>query len=93
MIDISAAIGNLIRDRGYFTPDEYTGHGIGRKLHEDPYVYNDGYPGTGQLIRNGMVICIEPMILQKSKMYWSKEMDEQFMILLVITLLITNKQF
>lgn len=65
--DISAAIGNLIRDRGYFTPDEYTGHGIGRKLHEDPYVYNDGYPGTGQLIRNGMVICIEPMILQKSK--------------------------
>ncbi|EPJ16234.1 methionine aminopeptidase, type I, partial [Chlamydia psittaci 01DC11] len=43
------------------------GHGIGRSLHEDPYVYNDGRPNTGVVIRNGMVICIEPMILQKSK--------------------------
>ncbi|WP_412031448.1 type I methionyl aminopeptidase [Metamycoplasma buccale] len=65
--DISYAIGSLIKKRGYYTPDEYTGHGIGKDLHEDPYVYNDGLPNTGPLIRNGMVICIEPMILQKSK--------------------------
>lgn len=65
--DISHAIGKYIKEKGYYTPDEYTGHGIGRSLHEDPYVYNDGRPNTGAVIRNGMVICIEPMILQKSK--------------------------
>ncbi|MBN0970729.1 type I methionyl aminopeptidase [Mycoplasma phocoeninasale] len=65
--DISHAIGNIIRQNGYFTPDEYTGHGIGRHLHEDPFVHNDGISNTGEIIRNGMVICIEPMILQKSK--------------------------
>ncbi|WP_373440945.1 type I methionyl aminopeptidase [Metamycoplasma equirhinis] len=73
--DISNAIGNLIRKRGYFTPDEYTGHGIGRNLHEDPYVYNDGLANTGAIIRNGMVICIEPMILQKSKNVLVKDDD------------------
>lgn len=65
--DISYAIGSYIKSQGFYTPDEYTGHGIGRSLHEDPYVYNDGIPNTGPLIRNNMVICIEPMILQKSK--------------------------
>ncbi|AXE60635.1 type I methionyl aminopeptidase [[Mycoplasma] phocae] len=65
--DISNAIGNTIRKNGYFTPEEYTGHGIGRHLHEDPFIYNDGIANTGEIIRNGMVICIEPMILQKSK--------------------------
>lgn len=65
--DISYAIGKYIKSQGFFTPDEYTGHGIGKSLHEDPYVYNDGYPNSGPLIRNKMVICIEPMILQKSK--------------------------
>ncbi|RMA78595.1 methionyl aminopeptidase [Metamycoplasma subdolum] len=65
--DISFAIGKLIKERGFFTPDEFTGHGIGKSLHEDPYVYNDGEKNTGPLIRNNMVICIEPMILQKTK--------------------------
>ncbi|MBU4692573.1 type I methionyl aminopeptidase [Mycoplasma zalophi] len=64
--DISHAIGKVIKEAGYYTPLEYTGHGIGRSLHEDPYVYNDGKKDTGPLIRNGMVICIEPMILQKT---------------------------
>lgn len=65
--DISAAIGNFIKSKGYFTPDDYSGHGIGKKLHEDPFIYNDGIANTGPLLKNGMVICIEPMILQKSK--------------------------
>lgn len=65
--DISAAIGNYIRQKGYYTPDEFCGHGIGRELHEDPFVSNDGIPNSGPIIKNGMVICIEPMILQKSK--------------------------
>ncbi len=38
------------------------GHGIGRKMHEDPEVPNYGRRGTGALIKNGMCICIEPMI-------------------------------
>ncbi|ACF07278.1 Methionine aminopeptidase [Metamycoplasma arthritidis] len=71
--DISAAIGDFIRKAGYFTPDEYTGHGIGKELHEDPMVFNDGVAGTGPLIRNKMVICIEPMILKKSKNVAVKE--------------------
>ncbi|MDC8918049.1 type I methionyl aminopeptidase [Metamycoplasma hyosynoviae] len=65
--DISFAIGSYIKSQGFYTPEEYTGHGIGKELHEDPIVDNDGIPGTGPIIRNGMVICIEPMILQKSK--------------------------
>ncbi|TPE57999.1 type I methionyl aminopeptidase [[Mycoplasma] falconis] len=65
--DISYAIGSYIQKAGYYTPDEYCGHGIGRNLHEDPNVFNDGLPNTGPIIRNGMVICIEPMILQKSR--------------------------
>ncbi|ASI53926.1 type I methionyl aminopeptidase [Metamycoplasma hyosynoviae] len=65
--DISFAIGSYIKSQGFYTPEEYTGHGIGKELHEDPIVDNDGVPGTGPIIRNGMVICIEPMILQKSK--------------------------
>lgn len=64
--DISYAIGKVIKDNNLYTPSEYCGHGIGTEVHEDPYVYNDGIKGTGPLLRDGMVICIEPMILQKS---------------------------
>ena len=65
--DIAYAIGKYIKEQNLYTPDEFSGHGIGTKLHEDPLVLNDGKPGTGILLQDGMVICIEPMILQKSK--------------------------
>ena len=65
--DIAYAIGKYIKKQNLYTPDEFSGHGIGTKLHEDPLVLNDGKAGTGVLLQNGMVICIEPMILQKSK--------------------------
>ncbi|HEX9978585.1 MAG TPA: M24 family metallopeptidase, partial [Acidimicrobiia bacterium] len=39
----------------------YTGHGIGRQMHEDPQVLNYGRPGKGMKLREGMAICIEPM--------------------------------
>lgn len=65
--DISFAIGEYIRKQKLYTPKEFTGHGIGKELHEEPYVYNEGRKGTGPLLVDGMVICIEPMILQKSK--------------------------
>ncbi|UUD36372.1 type I methionyl aminopeptidase [Mycoplasmopsis citelli] len=62
--DISHAIGTYIKRAGYYTPEEFCGHGIGLNLHEAPNVPNDGKKGTGMLLRDGMVICIEPMITQ-----------------------------
>ena len=41
---------------------DYTGHGIGKNLHEDPAVFNDGQPNKGILLKEGMTICIEPMV-------------------------------
>ncbi len=64
--DISYAIGRYIKEQGLYTTDEFAGHGIGKHLHEDPIIFNDGQKGTGVLLRDGMVICIEPMILQGS---------------------------
>lgn len=64
--DVSAAIGALVKNRGYFVPYEFTGHGIGQKLHEDPPIPNYGERRTGPLLKDGMVLAIEPMILQNS---------------------------
>ncbi|MCP4356272.1 MAG: type I methionyl aminopeptidase, partial [Proteobacteria bacterium] len=62
--DISHAIGSFVDSNGLYVPDDFTGHGIGSSLHEEPYIPNYGNPGTGPLLRDGMVICIEPMIMQ-----------------------------
>ncbi|QGZ97458.1 type I methionyl aminopeptidase [Mycoplasma sp. NEAQ87857] len=62
--DVSYAIGQYIKQHNLYTPDEFCGHGIGKALHEDPNVPNDGRPKTGPLLKDGMVICIEPMITQ-----------------------------
>lgn len=60
--DVSHAIGSYIKQFGFGIPMEYTGHGIGRHLHEDPAVFNDGKPNKGILLKEGMTICIEPMV-------------------------------
>jgi len=60
--DISHAIQLYCEKRGYSVVREFTGHGVGRKLHEDPEVPNFGRKGKGDLIRNGLCIAIEPMI-------------------------------
>lgn len=60
--DISHAIGQAIKPYGYGIPLDYTGHGIGRHLHEDPSVLNDGKPGIGMILKEGMTLCIEPMV-------------------------------
>ena len=65
--DIGHAIQEYCEKRGYGVVREMCGHGVGRKLHEDPDVPNDGRKGTGPLIKNGMVIAIEPMINMGSK--------------------------
>ncbi len=60
--DISSAIQDYCQSRGYSVVRELCGHGIGKKLHEDPEVPNYGKKGSGPLLRNGMCIAIEPMI-------------------------------
>ena len=61
--DISAAIQKFVESHGYHVTREYTGHGVGRQMHEGPQVPNYGTPGTGILLRPGMVIALEPMVL------------------------------
>ena len=65
--DIGHSIQDYCEKRGYSVVRELTGHGVGKKLHEDPEVPNYGRKGVGPLIKNGMVIAIEPMINLGSK--------------------------
>ena len=60
--DISAAVQQCAESFGYGVVRELIGHGLGRKMHEDPEVPNYGARGRGPLLKEGMVICIEPMI-------------------------------
>ena len=64
--DISSAIQTYVEERGYEVVREYTGHGIGTKMHEDPQVPNHGKPGRGVALRQGMTIALEPMVLIES---------------------------
>ena len=61
--DVSAAIQNYVESHGFFVTREYTGHGVGRQMHEGPQVPNYGKSGTGMLLKAGMTIAIEPMVL------------------------------
>lgn len=61
--DIAHAIGTICRGAGYGIPDGFGGHGIGRRMHEDPGVPNEGRPGRGMRLRHGMVLAIEPMVV------------------------------
>ncbi|MFD3332094.1 type I methionyl aminopeptidase [Streptomyces sp. NPDC058700] len=61
--DIAHAIGRVCRAAGYGVPDGFGGHGIGRTMHEDPGVPNEGRPGRGMKLRHGMVLAIEPMLI------------------------------
>jgi methionyl aminopeptidase len=61
--DISAAIQKFVEGKGYQVTREYTGHGVGRQMHEGPQVPNYGRPGTGILLQPGMTIALEPMVL------------------------------
>ena len=65
--DIGSAIQSYCESKGYSVVRELCGHGIGKKLHEDPEVPNYGKRGTGPLLKSGMCIAIEPMINMGSK--------------------------
>lgn len=60
--DIGSTIQRYCEDRGYSVVREYTGHGVGQVMHEDPSVPNYGTPGRGVRLLPGMTIAIEPMI-------------------------------
>jgi len=60
--DVSAAIQNYVETKGFSVVREYSGHGVGRDLHEDPLVPNFGPAGEGPVLRKGMTLAIEPMV-------------------------------
>ena len=60
--DVSSAIQRYAEARGFSVIREYTGHGIGREMHEDPLVPNFGEPGTGPELKKGMTLALEPML-------------------------------
>ena len=60
--DISHAIEEYAKSFGYSVVLEYTGHGVGHALHEDPAVPNYGAPGKGPILKKGMTLAIEPMV-------------------------------
>lgn len=61
--DIGNAVGPIARAAGYGILAGYGGHGVGRAMHEDPHIPNEGRPGKGLGLRPGMVIAIEPMFI------------------------------
>lgn len=60
--DISHAIEEYAKSFGYSIVQDYTGHGVGHALHEDPAVPNYGAPGKGPILKKGMTLAIEPMV-------------------------------
>jgi len=61
--DVSHAIQEYSEGRGYFVTREYTGHGVGRRMHEGPMAPNFGTVGKGIVLKVGMTIALEPMLL------------------------------
>ncbi len=60
--DISCAIQNFVEKNGFNVIREYTGHGVGKNLHEAPQIPNFGKKGEGEMLKEGMVLAIEPMV-------------------------------
>ena len=65
--DIQSAIQKTVESNGYNVARDFTGHGIGKSMHEDPSVPNFGKAGSGPILQKGMTIAIEPMILEGKK--------------------------
>ncbi len=64
--DIQAAIGSIGSRYGYRINTDFGGHGVGRTMHEEPSIPNDGQPGTGLLLKPGMVFAIEPWFMHST---------------------------
>lgn len=64
--DVGAAIQNYAEKNGYSVVRDFTGHGVGFALHEHPGIPHYGIPGRGKVIREGMVLAVEPMVNEGS---------------------------
>ena len=73
--DVGSAVETYAESFGYSVVREYVGHGVGRRLHEDPEVPNFGHPGRGVKLMPGMTIAIEPMINMKGEGVYTLDND------------------
>ncbi len=62
LTDISAAIQAVVEGAGFGVVRDFAGHGIGKKMHEDPEILNYGTPGRGPILQVGMAFALEPMV-------------------------------
>jgi methionyl aminopeptidase len=62
--DISHAIGSVLTEAGYPINTEFGGHGVGSTMHQDPHVPNDGRPGRGYRLRPGLLLALEPWVME-----------------------------
>jgi len=76
--DVSAAIQKYVESYGFHVTREYTGHGVGRQMHEGPQVPNYGIAGRGMILRPGMTIALEPMVLVGT--YRTRVMPDQWTV-------------
>ena len=76
--DISAAIQQHVEGHGFHVPREYTGHGVGRQMHEGPNVPNYGTRGRGLILRPGITIALEPMVMVGTER--TKVLDDQWTV-------------
>lgn len=65
--DISASIGAALTSAGYGVNTEFGGHGVGRTMHQDPHVPNIGRPGRGYQLRPGLVLALEPWVMDGTR--------------------------
>ncbi|MGV7976470.1 MAG: type I methionyl aminopeptidase [Anaerolineaceae bacterium] len=77
--DIGAAVEALVLKHGFHVTHLYTGHGVGREMHESPMVPNYGQPGQGILLREGMTLAIEPMVLVGTR--YTRELKNQWTVI------------
>jgi methionyl aminopeptidase len=73
--DVGHAIGYAVRQAGYGLLADHAGHGVGRAMHEEPFVPNEGKPGHGYRLRPGLVIAIEPMLVLDGTDGYIKDSD------------------
>lgn len=62
--DVGSAVETVANEYGFITPPELGGHGVGAAQHEDPFIPNMGDPGTGETLKNGQVVSIEPIFFE-----------------------------
>ncbi|MBY8878449.1 type I methionyl aminopeptidase [Actinacidiphila acidipaludis] len=73
--DISHAISRIARKAGCGMPVDFGGHGIGRRMHEDPHVANHGRPGRGFPLRHGLALALEPMFMAGGRNDYRTDLD------------------